>query len=93
MAADDRMEDVVLSTRPRFRASDLPLSSAQRSSIDNLLHTIKKKGEFDTLRKQTWSDFVESVSILHRTQTKVYIPKLIITGRENYIYYCIDRPC
>ena len=80
MAADIRMEDAVLSTRPKFRAFDLPLSSAQRSSIDNLLHTIKKKGEFDTLRKRIWSDFAESVSLLHRTSTEAYFTELIITG-------------
>lgn len=46
--------------RKRFKTSELPLNSAQRSSIDSLLHTIKKKGEYDALRKQVWSQFSES---------------------------------
>jgi len=69
MAAPDAMHgkhqleegDVV--PRKRFKTSELPLNSAQRSSIDGLLHTIKKKGEYDVLRKQVWSQFAESVSI------------------------------
>lgn len=65
--------DVVLGTHPReaevfqprkrFKTSELPLSATQRSTIDELLHTIKKKGEYDTLRKKVWSEFVDSVSI------------------------------
>lgn len=49
-------------SRKRFRISELPLNSAQRSTIEGLLHTIKKKGEYDALRKQVWSQYVESVS-------------------------------
>ncbi len=49
-----------LPTRKRFKTSELPLNSAQRSSVDGLLHTIKKKGEYDALRKQVWSQFAES---------------------------------
>lgn len=46
----------------RFKTSELPLSSTQRSTIDSLLHTIKKKGEYDALRKKVWSQYAESVS-------------------------------
>lgn len=46
----------------RFKASELPLNAVQRSTIDGLLHTIKKKGEYDALRKKVWSQYAESVS-------------------------------
>lgn len=47
--------------RKRFKATELPLSPTQRSVIDGLLHTFKKKGEFDTLRKKVWNQYSESV--------------------------------
>lgn len=43
--------------RKRFKATDLPLSSTQRSAIDGLLHTFKKSGEFDAIRKNVYSQF------------------------------------
>ncbi|KAL8736037.1 MAG: hypothetical protein Q9166_000599 [cf. Caloplaca sp. 2 TL-2023] len=55
-------ETEVFQPRKRFKTSELPLSATQRSTIDGLLHTIKKKGEYDTLRKKVWSQFVDSVS-------------------------------
>ena len=48
--------------RKRFKTSDLPLNSAQRNSIDALVSTIKKKGEFDAVRKQVWMQYFEGVS-------------------------------
>lgn len=45
----------------RFKTSDLPLTAAQRTSVDNLLYTFKKKGGFDNLRKQVWAQFNEGV--------------------------------
>lgn len=60
---DQLLEDDVLLTRKRFKASELPLSSSQRSVIDGILHTFKKKGEFDALRKQVWDEYSESVSL------------------------------
>ena len=59
--------------RKRFKTSELPLSATQRSTIDDLLHTIKKKGEYDTLRKKVWSQFVESVSIRRRSRIDAYL--------------------
>lgn len=47
--------------RKRFKTSELPLNATQKSTIDGLLHTIKKKGEYDSLRKKVWSQFEESV--------------------------------
>lgn len=49
------------SPRKRFKVSELPLNSSQRSTIDSLLHTIKKKGEYDALRKCVWAQYLESV--------------------------------
>jgi len=46
--------------RKRFKASDLPLTQLQRSAIDNLLHTFKKRGEFDALRKKAYAQFETS---------------------------------
>ena len=45
----------------KFKASDLPLSSATRSAIEGLAHTFKKKGGYDALRKQVWEKFEASV--------------------------------
>lgn len=47
--------------RKKFKTSELPLNHTQRAVIDGLLHTLKKKGEFDSVRKQAWSMF-EGVS-------------------------------
>ncbi|KAL8636430.1 MAG: hypothetical protein Q9228_006171 [Teloschistes exilis] len=46
--------------RKRFKTSDLPLNATQRSAIDGLLHTFKKKGEYDVLRKKVWAQYLES---------------------------------
>lgn len=49
--------------RKKFKTSDLPLTQLQRSSIDGLLHTFKKKGEFDFLRKRVYAQFDEGVGL------------------------------
>lgn len=66
------VDDAILPQRKRLKASDLPLTSAQRSSIDNLLHTIKKKGAFDALRKKVWSQFDESVGFPGYNHIRIY---------------------
>ncbi|KAI5298866.1 nucleolar complex protein 14 [Ascosphaera pollenicola] len=43
----------------RFKAADLPLTAAQRQSIDGLLYCFKKGGDFDAVRKKIWADFAE----------------------------------
>ena len=55
-------EEPIIVPRRKFKTSDLPLTPVQRSSVDSLLHTIKKKGEFDALRKKVWSQYADSVS-------------------------------
>lgn len=57
------LREQVFVSRKRFKTTELPLNSTQRSTIDGLLHTIKKKGEYDALRKRVWSRFAESVSV------------------------------
>jgi len=49
-----------LPPRKKPKVSELPLSSAQHASIDGMLHTFKKKGEFDALRKKTFQQYNES---------------------------------
>lgn len=57
------LEDPEFIPRKRFKTSELPFNAAQKSTIDGLLHTIKKKGEYDSLRKKVWSQFEESVRL------------------------------
>ncbi|KHJ32802.1 putative arginine rich protein [Erysiphe necator] len=44
----------------KLKASDLPLSSATRAAIEGLAHTFKKKGGYDSLRKQIWDDLMKT---------------------------------
>ena len=55
-------EEEAFQPRKRFKTSELPLNATQRSTIDSLLYTIKKNGEYDALRKKVWSQFEDSVS-------------------------------
>lgn len=56
----DDVSDFQLPPRKKPKTSDLPLSSAQRSSIEGMLHTFKKKGDFDSLRKKAFQQYNES---------------------------------
>lgn len=47
--------------RKKFKTEELPLSTAQQTAIEDLLHGFKKKGGFDNLRKKIWADFEEGV--------------------------------
>ena len=51
----------------KFKASELPLSSATRSAIDGLAHSFKKKGGYDAIRKQIWEKFEASVCLTPST--------------------------
>lgn len=56
------MTDAPTITHPRrFKASELPLTSATRTAIDGLAHAFKKKGGYDATRKQVWDTFEASV--------------------------------
>jgi hypothetical protein len=47
----------------KFKASDLPLPSATRTAIEGLAHSFKKKGGYDSIRKQVWEKFEASVCL------------------------------
>lgn len=50
--------------RKKFKTEELPLSAAQHAAIENLLHSFKKKGGFDNVRKKIWADFDGGVCYL-----------------------------
>ncbi|KXT13444.1 hypothetical protein AC579_9903 [Pseudocercospora musae] len=52
--------DFELPARKRPKIQELPLSGAQHDAIDSMLHTFKKKGEFDVLRKKAIQQYNES---------------------------------
>ncbi|KAL4766361.1 BOD1/SHG1 domain-containing protein [Aspergillus foveolatus] len=43
--------------RKKFKTEELPLTAAQHKAIEDLLHSFKKKGGFDHIRKKIWSEF------------------------------------
>ena len=57
----DQLSIPEISHPKRFRSSDLPLSAAQKSAIDGLVHTIKKKGIYDKLRHDLLAQFMKGV--------------------------------
>ena len=54
------METVDDPPAKKVKLLDLPLSAAQRASIDKTLTKFKKQGSFDQLRKNVYSDFESS---------------------------------
>ena len=54
-------EDSQLAAKRSFKPADLPITPSQRTSLDALVNTLKRKGEFDALRKRVWADFSEGV--------------------------------
>lgn len=57
-----RSIDIESLKRKKFKTDDLPLSATQHAVIDKLLHSFKKKGGFDSVRKQIWADFNDGVT-------------------------------
>lgn len=51
--------------RKKFKTEELPLSAAQHTAIEELLHSFKKKGSFDHVRKKIWADFDEGVCYIY----------------------------
>lgn len=51
------------SHRKKITTADLPLSSAKRSAISSLAHTFKKRGGYDSLRKEVWDQLEASVGV------------------------------
>ncbi|QDS77423.1 hypothetical protein FKW77_006594 [Venturia effusa] len=60
-------------TRRKLTAADLPITGEQRQSIDALLNTFRKSGEFDKLRKAIFTQFETSSA---KTSMKDAIEKL-----------------
>jgi len=58
--------------RKKAKISELPITSAKRSTIDGMLRFFKKGGEFDALRKQIYAHFEEEVS--HNILPRVWSP-------------------
>ena len=57
--------NIIKAPRPkRFKVSELPISSNQKSVIDGLVHTIKKKGIYDKLRHEVLAQYNDSVSLI-----------------------------
>lgn len=68
----------------KFKAEDLPLSAAQHTAIDKLLHSFKKKGGFDSIRKQLWADFNNGVCF--RSSYQEIIKRLLSSRAANPQY-------
>lgn len=58
----------------KFKASDLPLPSLTRSAIEGLVHSFKKKGGYDAIRKQVWEKFEASVSTSFSLWLRLLLP-------------------
>lgn len=52
-----------LFVRKKLKIQDLPISQGQRKVIEGLVLAFKKKGGFDTLRKEAYKQFTEGVSV------------------------------
>lgn len=66
--------------RKKLKTSELPLSSATRAAVQGLTHTFKKKGDYDSIRKQVLQSLETEVSILslggNRVITRMLIPMI-----------------
>jgi hypothetical protein len=59
--------DGIQQMRKKLRPSELPLSQSKRSAIDNLVHTFRKKGHYDSIRKELLAQYEASVCIWSAT--------------------------
>ena len=59
--AMEELEAPDVPQRKRFKYTELPLSQSQKSTIDGLVHTMKKRGLYDDLRKKVYAQFENSV--------------------------------
>lgn len=57
--------------RKKLRPSELPLSQSKRSAIDNLVHTFRKKGHYDSIRKELLAQYEASVCTLPSNNGRV----------------------
>lgn len=82
---DSTMTDVApAASQPRkFKASELPLTSATRSAIEGLAHAFKKKGGYDTTRKNVWETFEASVCDKKSFNVQICPAKYVLTSRYS----------
>ena len=59
----EALEAFEIAKPKRFKVSELPLSSSQKSAIDGLVHTIKKSGIYDKRRHHIIAQYNESVRL------------------------------
>ena len=52
-------------SRTAIKISELPLSAQKRATIDGLVHTFKKKGGFDHIRKEVFKAVDSPVGYLY----------------------------
>ncbi len=82
---------VILNPRKKIKTSELPLSSATRTAIEQLSHRFKKKGGYDAIRKQVWvqlegSEFEHDLvqRVKHRAIEELERdPTLLSAGRKK----------
>ena len=53
--------DAVHRPQKKPKTSELPLEQSKRAAIDQLVHTFRKKGEFDSIRNAVRAQFEASV--------------------------------
>ncbi|KAF7161575.1 hypothetical protein CNMCM5623_007110 [Aspergillus felis] len=70
--------DVESLQRKKFKTEELPLTAAQHTAIEDLLHAFKKKGGFDNVRKKVWAEF-------HDGEARAEFTKLLIELAESEI--------
>jgi hypothetical protein len=74
-----------LFVRKKMKLLDLPISSTQRSNMEAMLFTLKKKGDFDDIRKKVYKQFDEGVCpITFIITMKRILNNITILGPKGY---------
>jgi hypothetical protein len=83
--------DVESLQRKKFKTEELPLTAAQHTAIEDLLHAFKKKGGFDNVRKKIWAEFHDGVCfrLIEIIGTLSNCP-IYPVGSKNRVYEVID---
>lgn len=76
--------DIESLQRKKFKLDELPLTPAQHTSIQSLLHSFKKKGGFDSVRSGIWKEFDNGVLWL-ASYVLIFLTQLIgfSTGAQD----------
>lgn len=81
--------DVETLPRKKFKTEELPLSATQQTAIENLLHSFKKKGGFDNVRKKIWADFDSGVCHMLFYLWSIQDTDCSMIGTKSRIYEAI----